>query len=432
MAGQTPTPAQVAAGQARAGGTAPVVATTAKPKKKKTKSIADVASGAAVNAGAGAPQGTTPSTQLGLDGRPIRSKIVSEVQAWKAPLLPGYEPSVVKYTQYYKGSGRNWFLTLKNQERADYLAMLSQIPGLYKKNEALKATDLQRLAASSTMIPPRPEDITAIEKVMLYADTVGTDVQEAIKYLFKNPSTAQTYFDVSEINKGAKKVSLTPSDILGLELSQYFQDFLDAKVDKDTVAQYVEKVNAIEIARGGNALQVERQNIMLDLVQQKAQQIIKSDAPDNLLMQRGALGGAYNALRKAYREYGVSVDDKTVYRQAIDSIRSQQAFENTIQKIQTQAQVAFPALEKYYAQGLSTREALANYIGLKAKMYNIPEMDIKIDDIYPAIKGKELMTMDEWKKYLYSLPEFTKTDLYRQRSFSDAQVLMRNFFGGAA
>lgn len=428
MAGTTPTSAQVAQGQARAGGNT----TVAGSKKKKTKSVADVASDAAKNAVGGVPQGKTGKT-IGLDGLPLGSRIVTAVE-WKAPLLPGNTMNVRKTTQYYKGSGRQWFLSLKNKERAEYLGLLSQIPGLYPKNTALSGKDLAVLASGATMIAPRPEDITAIEKVMLYADTVGTDVQQGIKYLSTNPVIAKTYFDVSGLASGSKgrKLSLTPSDILSLEISQTFQDFLDTKVDKDTAKRYAKTVNDLEIKRGGGVLQAERQKIMLDLVQEKARELIKDDAPDSIMMQRGALGGAYNALRKAYRDYGVTVDDKTIYKQAIQSIRSQQAFDNTVQKIQTQAQVAFPALEKYYAQGLSTRDAMANYIGLYSNMYNIPEVDITMDKLYPAIKGKELVSMDEWKKYLYSLPEFKNTELYRQRSFNDAQTLMRNFFGGAA
>lgn len=396
--------------------------------KKKTKGIETVASDAAKNAASGVTKGTGSSTR-GLDGRPLGSPIVSAVEEWRIPLLPG-EPVVTKYTQYFQGSGRTWFQTLKNQERAEYLGMLSQIPGLYSKGKALNAVNLKTLASGGTMIPLRPEDATAIEKVMLYADTVGTDVQQAIRYLYKTPDLARTYFDVSGLTAGSKKVRLTPDDILKLELNQTFQDFLDLKLDKDTAERYVDTINSLEVKRGGAITVAERQKVMLDLVQGKAREL-GNLAPDTLAMQKGALGGAFNALRKAYRDYGVTVDDKTIYKQAIQSIRSEQAFDNIVQKIQVQAQVSFPALEKYYAQGLSTREALSNYIGLKSKMYNVPEIDINIDEIYPALKGKELMSMDEWKKYLYTLPEFKNTDLYKQRQFSDAQALMRNFFGGS-
>jgi len=400
-----------------------------KKKKKKVKSVEDLASDAAKGAGAGVPQGNNSGAK-GLDGRPLGSPIVTNVE-WKAPLLPGQTIPIRKTTQYFPGSGRNWFLTLKNTERAEYLAMLSQIPGLYAKGEAYRPLDLQTMAGGGTMIPPRPEDITAIERVMLYADTVGTDVQQGIKYLFSNPAMAQTYFDVSTLTKGTKKVRLTPSDILALEVNQRFQDYLDVKADKDTIEKYVDKVNDLEVSRGRTLIDAERSNILLDLIQTKAQDIFKDDpAPDSLLMQRGALGGAYNTLRKVYRDYGVTVDDKTVYKQAIQSVRSQQAMENTIQKIQIQAQVAFPSLEKYYAQGLSTRDALANHIGLFSKIYNVPDNDIDLDKIYPALKDNKIMSMDEWKSYLYSLPEFAKTDMYKQRSFSDASVLMNNFFGG--
>lgn len=398
-------------------------------KKKKTKTIGDLVSSSASSAGGTVPKGSQ-SGQIGLDGRPLKSKIVVGSMPWKAPLLPGVEPGIIKETQYAKGDGQTWFTTLKNKERAEFLTLLSQIPGLYPKGKALRPQDIVTFASSQTMIPARPEDITAIEKVMRYADTVGYDVDQAIKYLSQNPALAQSFFNLSELTKGAKKVSITPAAILALEVSETFQDYLDMKPDKDTILKYTEMVNKLEVNRGGGVLQTERQQILLDLVQDKARTLIKDDAPDSLMLQRGALGGAYNALRKTYRDFGVTVDDKTIYKQAIQSIRSRQAFDNIVQKVQTQAQVAFPALEKYYSQGLSTRDALANYIGLYSKIYNVPEMDIDLDKLYPVLKGKELMSMDDWKKYLYSLPEFKNTELYRERSFNDAQTLMRNFFGG--
>jgi hypothetical protein len=139
------------------------------------------------------------------------------------------------------------------------------------------------------------------------------------------------------------------------------------------------------------------------------------------------VGGAYNALKKTYDAYGVPVDDKTLYKQAIDGVRSRTALENAIQKVAVQAQVAFPALAQYFQQGLTTKEALATYIGIKSKIYGVPENSIQISEMYPVFKGKELMSPEEWQKYLYSLPEYKKTKVYQQQTFNDATALMRNF-----
>jgi hypothetical protein len=148
------------------------------------------------------------------------------------------------------------------------------------------------------------------------------------------------------------------------------------------------------------------------------------------LLQRGALGGSYNLLRKAYDAYGIPIDDKTVYKQAIGSIRSRQALENALQKVSVQAQVSYPALAQYFQQGLTTKEALATYIGIKAKLFEVPENSVKIDEMYPVFKGKELMTPQEWEDFLYTTPEFKKTRTYMAQRTSDAKTLIRNFIPG--
>jgi hypothetical protein len=420
-----PTPEQVAAGEARSGGGA-VVTTPKKKKTKTTTQLVDKASKEVI--GTNPPPGGKSGTS-GLDGRPIGSDIIIGTQ-----LAPQGVPGTVrKKTQYFRGSGAMAWSNLKNPERAKWLGIISQIPGAYGKNEAYTAEQIRTLGSSQFMIPIRPEDNAALERVMLYADTVGIDWQNAANYLISNPTVARTFLSTSELNKPAKakKVVLTPAPILALELDQSFQDYLDTKADKKLLKDYVDKVNGLEIKRGGRLLDVERNNIMLDLIQTKAQEIFKGDqTPDSMIMQRGALGGAFNTLRKVYNDYGVVVDNNTIYKQAIGSVRSRQALENTIQKIQLQAQVSFPALEKYFAQGLTTREAMANHIGLYSKIYNVPEASINLDKIYPALKDGKIMSPDEWENYLYSLPEYRNTDLYKQRASNDAQIMMRNFFGG--
>jgi len=133
---------------------------------------------------------------------------------------------------------------------------------------------------------------------------------------------------------------------------------------------------------------------------------------------------------QAYDAYGIPIDDKAVYKQAIGSIRSRQALENALQKVSVQAQVSYPALAQYFQQGLTTKEALATYIGIKAKLFEVPENSVKIDEMYPVFKGKELMTPQEWEDFLYTTPEFKKTRTYMAQRTSDAKTLIRNFIPG--
>ena len=400
-----------------------------KTSTETSTELVDKASSDAKNAGA-PPTNTGSSGKIGLDGRPIGSPIYGGTSGSLPPQTSTGRPVpgqfITKKTQYYRGAGMTFLQTLNNKQRIQVLEKLAQIPGAYSNEKDRPTLSYLKSLAASGMINVRPEDASAVEKLMYISDSVGENIDDTIDRFFKDKNLAKQTLDISGL--AGKKISLTPADALRVELNQSFLDYLDTKADKELANQYVDTVNKLELKRGGNITSLERQQLLLDFVQKKAMDIFKGDKqPDSLLLQRGALGGTYNVLRKTYDAYGIPVDDKSLYKQAVDGIRSRQALENTMQKIGVQAQVAFPALEKYFQQGLTTKEALAAYTGIYSKIYGVPENAVEISKMYPVFKGKDLMTPEEWQKYLYTLPEFKNTKLYQQRSFSDAEVLMNNF-----
>jgi hypothetical protein len=398
-------------------------------KTKTSTELVDKASSEAKNAG-GPPTNTGSGGKIGLDGRPIGSPIYGGTSGSLPPQTSTGRPVpgqfITKKTQYYKGAGMTFLQTLNNKQRIQVLEKLAQIPGAYSNEKDRPTLSYLKSLAASGMINVRPEDAAAVEKLMYISDSVGESIDDTINRFYTDPKLAKQTLDISGL--AGKKISLTPADALRVELNQSFLDYLDTKADKELANQYVDTVNKLELKRGGNITSLERQQLLLDFVQKKAMDIFKGDKqPDSLLLQKGALGGTFNVLRKTYDAYGVPVDDKTLYKQAIDGIRSRQALDNIIQKVGVQAQVAFPALAQYFQQGLTTKEALATYTGIYSKIYGVPENAVEISKMYPVFKGKELMSPEEWQKYLYSLPEFKNTKLYQQRSFSDAEVLMNNF-----
>lgn len=415
-----PTPEQIAQGKARAGG-----------QTATSSALADKASQTAKNAG-GVPTNTGGGVgaRTGLDGRPIGSPVYAGTSTSMPPTSSTGRPVpgafITKKTQYGKGSGMTYLQTLNNKQRIEVLSKLAQIPGAYSNEKYIPTISYLQGLKASGLVTVRPEDAAAVEKLMYVSDSVGENIEDTIDRFFKDRRLAQQTLDASGLV--GKKISLTPADALRVELTQAMSDFLDTGLDKKLADEYVDTVNKLELKRGGNITQLERQNLLLDFVRRKALDIFKDDKqPDSLLMQKGAVGGTFNVLKKTYDAYGVPVDDKTLYKQAIDGARSRTALENAIQKVAVQAQVAFPALTDYFKQGLTTKEALATYIGIKSKIYGMPENSIQISEMYPVFKGKELMSPEEWQKYLYSQPEFKKTKVYQQRTFNDAAVLMRNF-----
>lgn len=423
MAGTTkpttePTAEQMAQGKARAGGqtsTSSQLVDKVSPDAKKNKDTV--------------PKGTGKN---GLIGVPVGTEIVTGRTGSTPPTSATGRPvegvPVVKKVQYAAGDGARFFLSKTNEEKAVILAKLREIPTAYPKGKA-PTMEFINNALLQGNVPIREEDTKAIENIMRYADTIGESVTVSIEKLRANPTFAQQFFAIKTTAPKAPK--LTPEATLNLEITQALNDYLDIKADKKTTKDFIDAVNNLEKKRGTYLSAAERQQLLLDTVQKKATEMFKGPAaPDSLMMQRGALGGAYNALRKSYDAYGIPVDDKTVYQQAVKSIRSRQALENEVQKVAIQAQVSFPALAEYFKQGLNTREALATYIGIKSNLFEQPENSIKVSDLYPVFKGKELMTPQEWEDYLYTTDEFKKSRRYATQRFNDAKTLIRNFIPG--
>ena len=409
-----------------------MVSPTPRPTPSPSSASALTPSEEAKAEAASVPTTTATTGKTGLTGVPIGTPVLKAQTTSPGPKgRLTRTRNVYAKTQYKSGDGMTVFATLGNQEKIDLLALLAQIPGLYSRKTAPTQEYLVRVSQSG-VIPVRPEDAAALENVMRYADTVGDDYKTAVNYLVSNPNIAQGFFDISGTKAGKQReIALTPADALAVELEQSVLDYLDLKTSDKEKKAYAKRVNELEKKRGGALTSLERQQLLLDTVQDKARQVFKGDAesPDSLLMRRGALGGTYQLLKETYNDYGIELDDKTVYKQAINSIRSKQALENTLGKIRLQAEVVMPSLKTYIEQGLTPREALGSYISLKSKMYGIPENQIKITDLAPVYSGDKLMPYTEWQRYLYTLPEFKNTQLYQQQRLGDAQALIKNFIG---
>jgi hypothetical protein len=388
----------------------------------------------AEKAGDTSPQGSADTKKTGLTGVPVGTPIVKGQE--QRPPTRGRGSKRIKKTygatQYAPGDGARIFGTLNNQEKIDLIALLAQIPGLYNRKEAPTQEYLLRLVSAGGNIAVREEDMDALENVMRYADTTGDSYSDAVNKLVANPAVAQGFFDLAGTKVGAaRKIALTPADALVVELQQSILDYLDIKASKSEAESYAKKINDLEKKRGGALTQLERQQLLLDEVQNKAKEVFKDgiDEADSLLMRKGALGGTYNALQQEYRDYGIPIDDKSLYKLAINSIRSKQALENNLGKIRLQAEVAMPALKDYIQQGLSPKEALGTYLAAYSRFTGIPQNQVDLTRLAPVYSGDKVMPFNDWEKYLYTLPEAKDSPVIREQQLSDARTLIRNFIG---
>lgn len=369
---------------------------------------------------------TATSGKKGLTGVPLQTQVIKgyeTVPGWEGA-MSGPRPIYGK-TQYASGSGATVFATLNNEKKIELLGRLAQIPGLYAKGKAPTAEYLQRISATQ-IIPTRKEDEDALENVMRVADTIGQDYENALTYLETNRNLATTFFGEAK----GKKISLTPGDALALEYEQSILDYLDVKVSKAEKAAYAKAVNDAERKRGGALTQLERQQILIDSIQDKAKALFKDAEPGSDITRKGALGETFNTISQTYRDYGVTPPDtKSLYKQAINSLRSKQALENTVSKIRLASEVSMPAIKTYLQQGLSAREALGSYIGIYSKIYGVPENQVDLSKVSIVASGDKIMPTQDYLKYLYAQPDIVNSPYYKQQQLSDARALVSNFLG---
>ena len=322
-----------------------------------------------------------------------------------------------------------------NQQREDRIRALgitgytsSSTPATPNATQLLATFDNQQLAQIKKLLGEMnysvPNDAGALKRLIL----------ENFVELFPSKDYNDFYIKLKARQiTGAEgdKDRRTPAAALIAELDESFKDYLDITVDNKTAKEYANKIRALETARGGDISELERKDVLLEFIQNKAKDMFKQSVAsgDSRLLEQGALGQTFRQIRNSYDKYGIPISDKELSKLAMNGVRSNQALQNVLGKIQLQAEAAFPSLKEYLKQGLTTRDALATHIGMYSQVYGIPENQVKISNMYDAFAADKLLSPSEWKRVLYSKPEFKNTETYQDLLMSDARALQRNFIG---
>lgn len=390
-------------------------------KISKTKSPTKDVSDAAIAAGDTVTKGTSTGAKTGLTGVPVGTPVRTG-EGFKVPFVDPV--ATYQVTRYAAGDGFKAFTQLDNQQKINLLTKLAQIPGLYATGKAPTVALLNGMVATR-MISARPEDIAAIEKVMFYSDTVGEDYNTSVNKFYNNPTLAKNIFDIKGMGT---KISVTPSEALYAEIDTKFQDFFNAKVDKDTAASYAKTIQAIETKRKGGLTAQEKQDILLKYVQDRASVIFADSMkePGSLLSQPGALGQSFRDIKAAYENNGIPVNDKILYKDSLSAIRSPQAYQNVIDSINMQASVIFPAIKDFILQGKKAKDVLSPYISVYSKIFGIPEDQVKMSEMYDVASGDKLVSLKDYNSSLYKKPEYKLTDDYKNKTTNDVQSLLRS------
>lgn len=337
-------------------------------------------------------------------------------------LRKGFQISGGGAATFEKGSGAQRLATLSPEDRAALLLNMGRIPGLYSKGMAPNPDFIGKMLKDGKIIP-RVEDLAALDKVAGIADWSGDTINNTVIKFANNPSLAEQFF--GKITTVPKAVSSPAA--LEAELNDKFLDIFETKADPAIAKAYAKELNALE-AKGSLGAQ-QKEDILLKYIQKKATERFNLGQTGMVpgVADKGALGRRVRALRTAYDDNGIPIDEKQIYNKAVQSLRSEEAYQNEVDSVTMQASVVMPAFKDFFAQGKTARQILSPWINTRSQVLGIPADQIKVSDMYDIGSGPTPKSIQDYKKELYRSPEYKKTDAYKERSLGDFQTLLKAF-----
>lgn len=391
-------------------------------KKASTKTTKKTTSTPSEDVAGDPPTNATTGSKTSLSGVPLNTPIKSGTDtSYQTGAGVTFTPTFTK-AQYTTDSPYLVVATKSNQDKANLLLALAAVPGLYKSGTA---PTIGFVKSQGNAISFRPEDYSALTKVMIHADTVGQDYNTSLITFVNNPGIAQQYFGTS----GGKLVSVSAKADLLAEFNSKTMDLFDTKVDPKLAASYAKEVNTAEYRAGGGIGSDLKTEIFNKYVQQFAMQRFKAaaatpDEADNIALETGSLGSVIKKIRAAHADNGIPASEKEIYSKALKSIRSQQALDNEINKLSTQAITQFPAFKEQILAGTSVKDLLAPYL---EKYQTIYGKTPKIADLYEVGAGQTAMPVAEWEKKQWADDKIKNTKYYKDTVKSDLRSMAEAF-----
>lgn len=406
---------KVIAGTAVVGG---IAATRNKEPESKTTALTPSQEAQGSNPPAGQGEG---STLLNL---PLGTQIRTGTSGFLGvPYKLGYSEGTYTTASAVKGDAEKLLATKTAPQKAALLIRLGQIPALYSKGYAPTSSYVQGMGNS---IIWRPEDAKALESILFVQDQLGDPTADiTLSNLISNPTLSSRFF--GRITPAAKAVSDPAA--LKAELDDKFLDIFESKADKNLSKSYAAEINALELK--GTLGSQQREDILLKYIQRKATEQYNlgetGTIPGVGVSDKGSLGRRVRALRTAYDDNGIPINEKQIYSNAVESLRSQEAYQNEIDAVTMQAGILMPAFKDLFAKGKTGRNVLSPYISIKSQITGIPEDQIKISDLYEVGAGALPMSIPDWKKLVYKSEEYRKSDKFKQRGLGDLTALLKTF-----
>jgi hypothetical protein len=299
-------------------------------------------------------------------------------------------------------------------ERAQILAAMSGIPGLYRSEDLPPQGNIQAGIF-------RDQDFTNMSKVLSYSNVTGLTAENAsdafrlsLGYLYTNKQAAVDYFGAPK----TKVIQTTKYDEAAATLTNNFVNIFDDKSTEKENKEYLKRLNAAEIKAKGPISAAEKEDILLSIVEQRAtgrtKRALAGEEKKPGIVETGYFGRLVKDIRSSYADNGLMIDDAKVYKNAIKGLQGQEVIANIKDNIAMSAKVQYPAFAPYIDQGKTVADVLDPYADIYSQTYGIPRNQVKLSDLkFVAADPTKAMTTEETETYLMKQPAYLKTEKYK-------------------
>jgi hypothetical protein len=382
-----------------------------KPDKESTALTPSVD---ALNANAPAGSETGKTTLLGL---PYNTPVKAGTSGFPGvPYRPDYTGPTYTTADAVKGDAQKLLAGKSAPEKAALLVRLGQIPNLYSSGQA---PDLRYVQSMGNRVVWRPIDATALESILFVQDQLGDPtIDVTVDNLLSNPNLASKFF--GRVTTKAK--ATTSLAAIEADLNSQFLDLFETKADPGIVKAYAKEINTLELSPAGITAQ-QKEDILLKYVQKKANELGTIPGATD----KGSLGRIVRSIRGAYDENGLPFNEKDIYNKAVQSLRSPDAYKNTIDGIMMQASTVMPAFKDLFAQGKTAQEILSPWIYTRANILGVPAETIKVSDMYEVGSGSTAISIPDYKKLVYKSEAYRASEPFKARSLGDIRTMFKAF-----
>ena len=275
------------------------------------------------------------------------------------------------------------------------------------------------------------EDFDAIKKLQVVGTQLNMgDINDVIAKAQKDPKLASV-LATGGYSTGTK-ATLTDTTEAASTLNDFFLNLFNEKPSKQDVKDYQNALNAREkTAKGGMSAQ-ERQDILYNAANKRLASLssgaLTGDVKASEALTEGQLGKRIRELRQAYQDNGMTVSDKTLYKLAGQSFRSQEAYDNIVEDINQNVGLQWGQLGQNLKPGQTVRNRLQPYISVWSNLSGIPEDEIKTSDLQDVMnQDGSFKNVQQYKAVKYKSKEYLASDNFKQTVFDDTTAVLRNF-----